>query len=643
MSAFAGCLGLLPLVALGLTILYFRTRQALFAAIAWGATVWTAALVVETNLLSAFGALSQKPVLGFWLLYVCVSAGFLLPRIRKITFRANFSLPGLFFGFILCVTLFLALAYAPSYPDSLSYHLPRIMHWLQNGSLAPYPTSIDRQIGMAPLNAWINLQSVTIGQNDWFVNLPQWLAFAGLLPGVTRLAGQLGYGRKQGLIAAFFFCTLPIAIMQSGNSESCLIVTFWLCVFVCAFFDWWRAPNWRDAILLGASLGFAILAKGVAYPVALPFIGCMAYRCVVHFRRNFLYGLLAAAIIVGLNGPHLYRNYIATDNVFASSERNIVPKPSAGLLAVNAFYHFLLQEPWLTGLQTPQQWSGLAARLGVNDHDADFFPWRGIEEARTNLVPSDNDGQSPAHALLILLVIPYLIYKRQAGIGLYLCLFCISFALFCAFMTWQPWAARLHLPWFMLAAPLTGIALMDLPSRVLRRVLLGILGATAILPLFFCLEHPLGPASWLAGYRPDIGHFLTASRDEQYFNFWRKTRASYMAAVDWLAAQKPESLGVDLADDGLEYPLWAMLRKRLAKMPNITHTAAPYPENGPQFIFRLHHSAFSKLSNPVIYEKTATGYRPVFPVPANSAERSGSSRPRTSSSVSAGRSSGAPR
>lgn len=422
MSALAGCLGLLPFVALGLNILYFRTHQVLFSAIAWGATAWTAALVVETNLLSALGALSQKPILGFWLLYCCVSGCLLLPRMRKISFRPNFSLPGLFFAFVLAITLFLALAYAPNYSDSLAYHLPRIMHWLQNGSLAPYPTSIDRQIGMAPLNAWIHLQSMAIGQNDWFVNLPQWLAFAGLLPGVMRLAAQLGYGRKQGLIAAFFFCTLPIAIMQSGNSESCLIVTFWLCVFVSTFLDWWRAPGWRDSILLGASLGFAILAKGVAYPVALPFIACVAYKCLVHFRRNFLYGLLAAAIIVGLNVSHLYRNYTATDSVLASSERNIVPKPSGALLAVNTLYHFLLQEPWLTGLQTPQQWSGLAARLGVDDHDARLFPWRGIEEARTNMVSSDIDGQSPAHALLILLVIPYLIYKRRAGVGLSLSL-----------------------------------------------------------------------------------------------------------------------------------------------------------------------------------------------------------------------------
>lgn len=257
------------------------------------------------------------------------------------------------------------------------------------------------------------------------------------------------------------------------------------------------------------------------------------------------------------------------------------------------------------------------------------------------MVPSDIDGQSPAHALLILLVIPCLIYRRQRGVGLYLGLSCTSFAIFCAFTTWQPWAARLHLPWFMLGAPLAGIALMELASRALRAAILVLLGATAFMPFFFCLEHPLGPASWLAGYRTNIGHFLTSSRDEQYFNFYRKTRGSYMAAVDWLAAQKPGSVGVDLADDGLEYPLWGMLGKKLTKMPKISHTPAPYPENGPEFIFKQHHSSFSGLGNPVIYKKTASGYRPVFPVSANSPERTLGSRPCTSSAVSVVRSSDA--
>lgn len=607
------CLGLLPFLGLFLTIPCFLPRLPLFPAIASGAAVWSTAIFLVTNCLSALNLLSRTPFLVFWLLY-CLSAGVILClRPGKAVFKPDLSLPCLFLYSILAVTLFLALAYAPSFHDSLAYHIPRVMHWLQNGSLAPYPTSIDRQIGMAPFNAWIILQSMAIANNDWFVNLAQWLAFAGTISGVIHITGQLGYGRRQALIAAFFFCTLPIAIMQSGNSESSLIATFWLCVFTSAFLSWWKAPNWSDSLLLGFSLGFAILSKGIAYPVALPFVACIGWKCLTRFRARFIYGLVAAIIILGLNAPHLYRNYTATDSLVLSAERNIVYRPSVSLFTVNAFYNFLLQEPWIVALQPKRNWSRLAATIGVDDHDPKFFPWRGIEAARASMTPSDIDGQSPAHAFLILLIVPFLIYRRQPGTGLYLALFCASFLLFCALLTWQPWAARLHLPWFMLAAPLAGIALMDLRSRLFRASILAVLGLTAFMPLFFCLEHPLGPATWLSSYRENIAHFLNSSRDEQYFNLWRATRKPYMDAVEFLAEKKPASIGLDLADDGLEYPVWGMLAKRLNQMPKIIHTPGPYPSDGPDYIFRQHHSSFSKLLDPVVFKRTENGYQQVFP------------------------------
>ena len=48
------------------------------------------------------------------------------------------------------VTLMLALVCPPNNWDSQTYHLPRIEHWIQNGSLEFYRTDIDRQLEMPP-------------------------------------------------------------------------------------------------------------------------------------------------------------------------------------------------------------------------------------------------------------------------------------------------------------------------------------------------------------------------------------------------------------------------------------------------------------------------------------------------------------
>lgn len=619
MNIILNCFGLLPFICLVLTIIWFHCRNVTktwFYAIAGGSLFWSLFIVFETNLLSAFGLIKPGWITAVWLGYTAFASFALLRASRGFKPEFKFSAAWIPILSVLALTLLGALVYAPSYHDSLAYHLPRILHWLQNGSVAPYLASIDRQIGMAPFNSFVILQSMAICNNDYYVNLPQWLAFAGTICGVMHLAKELGGDRLARLLTGFYFCTLPIAIMQAANSENSLIATFWLCLFVAGFLDWRRVPGWRNSFIIGAALGLAILSKGIAYPVALPFVICIAWRCLARFKKCFIYGALAGALVLVINAPHFYRIYKATDSLVMSAERNIIHKPYPALVLVNAAFNFLSQEPWLLSLMPKRQWSDLARKLGVDDHDPTYFPWKGIEYARANLAPSDNDGQSPIHAFLIPVLVLLLLCRRFRGAGLYIALVSATFLLYFTIITWQPWGARLHLPFFMLAAPLMGIGLAEIRWKKLRFGVLATLALTALMPLFFCLEHPLGPASWLANYREGIKHFLVSSREEQYFNLWcHETRYPYLRAAHYLARQKPASVGVDLADDGLEYPLWGVLRDNLAKMPRISHAIPPYPEDGPEYIFRQRHSSFSDLLDPVILKKEGKGYIQVFPVP----------------------------
>ena len=64
--------------------------------------------------------------------------------------------------FIIFTLAFVAYVYPPNTYDSMTYHLPRVMHWAQDRSLVPYPTSIERQIQMQPLAELIYLKSICI-------------------------------------------------------------------------------------------------------------------------------------------------------------------------------------------------------------------------------------------------------------------------------------------------------------------------------------------------------------------------------------------------------------------------------------------------------------------------------------------------
>src|SRR5262245_34735719 len=104
--------------------------------------VWGAVLLALTEVLSFFKALSLIPVALSWVFVALIafpwkrrSAKPIMPNIDAI-----FLVP---IAIILLVTLAVALAAAPNNFDSMTYHLGRVAHWMQNHDVRPYPTNID--------------------------------------------------------------------------------------------------------------------------------------------------------------------------------------------------------------------------------------------------------------------------------------------------------------------------------------------------------------------------------------------------------------------------------------------------------------------------------------------------------------------
>ena len=53
-------------------------------------------------------------------------------------------------GAIVVMAGLTAIVAPPNTYDSMTYHLPRVMHWIQNQSVAHYPTHIPRQLHFPP-------------------------------------------------------------------------------------------------------------------------------------------------------------------------------------------------------------------------------------------------------------------------------------------------------------------------------------------------------------------------------------------------------------------------------------------------------------------------------------------------------------
>jgi len=211
---------------------------------------------------------------------------------------------------VLGLALVVAWLSPPNNPDSLTYHMPRVVHWAQSGSLRHYPAA---HLGQNVRPYWAEaaiLHLRLLFGSDRPANLVQWSSLAGLLIAVTGIAASLGGGRRAHWISAVFTLSIPMALLQSGTTQNDLVSAFW--VLTLAFF---ALGSSRESALpdrLGAWLALALgmLTKGTFFPYAGPlillFLGLRWRRA--GWRGLLAEGLILAAVVGVLNSPFWYRN-----------------------------------------------------------------------------------------------------------------------------------------------------------------------------------------------------------------------------------------------------------------------------------------------------------------------------------------------
>lgn len=173
---------------------------------------------------------------------------------------------------IVIITGLIAIIAPPNTWDSMTYHMPRVMHWIQNKTVAHYPTAIQRQLYYAPWAEFAIAHLQILSDGDRFANMVQWFSMVGSLVAVSLIARELGADKKGQLFAALFVVSIPMGILQSSSTQNDYVVSFWLVCFVYYGLIILKTPNYWLASAIGASLGLAIMTKPIAYLYATPFL-----------------------------------------------------------------------------------------------------------------------------------------------------------------------------------------------------------------------------------------------------------------------------------------------------------------------------------------------------------------------------------
>jgi hypothetical protein len=167
---------------------------------------------------------------------------------------------------ILLATFFLALWGPPNNIDSLGYHLPRVMHWLQNESVDHYATNDLRQLGIPTLAGYCMLWLYGLSGSDYLLNMVQWVAALWSCIVVASILRRVCANWVPAAIAFALAVSVPIGIAESTTTQSDWVGALWVILAAGLVVERraGRIPFIAFAVLLGTACALVSASKQTA-------------------------------------------------------------------------------------------------------------------------------------------------------------------------------------------------------------------------------------------------------------------------------------------------------------------------------------------------------------------------------------------
>jgi len=578
-------LGVIPFAATlaWALIFYFRCDS---GARSWRWSLALACLLLATftllltEALSAWHLVAITPGVIAWGIYVMIPAVLVTAGRKRVDWKAEYwrlackvkgaplwmvvAIGGLFF-----LIFRMATASPPCNYDVQSYHLPRQIYWLMQGSVEHYSATYSYQNLHPVLTEFLGLNLMLLSGGDAWHNLVQCLFFVAACGLVTLITQSIGGGNRAQALAILFIALVPVVFFEASNSKNDVAASFFLMVPLLIGLKIWNL-QWRAGVplLLLASLaaGLAMATKGTsaAYLPAsalLIVIACLRAREWKVLLLAILPGLLIALLPMAPNSIRNIQSYHSLSGEAASllnsahdpvSVVGVVIKNLANQFAFGSDHSIQSLEKATRSLlvkisldpDDPNTNGAFEQLHGTNLH---FFYTIGCED----VIPA------PVQTALVLLLLPLLLMmpslRKGSGTLPLACVMIGSFLLFSAIFRWQPWGGRLLIPAFFMAAPLIGKAEDLLRPRWIPVLLIA-------LEAMFLWQHISH-----TGQRHLMGWssvFRMPKEDQMSMAFMGR-KEEIRSVIETLRAKNVSQIQVD----GKDSPIYGLLREIRISLP----------------------------------------------------------------------------
>jgi hypothetical protein len=411
-----------------------------------------------------------------------------------------------YLGIILIVIiiplLFQALYIPPNNWDSMTYHMSRVEHWRQNENVYPFPTGNIRQVILSPLAEYVIANLQILSQADYFANLVQFLAWIGVFFGLTLLVKRLGYLRHHQFVIGILFLSIPMALFQSTTTQNDLIAAFFLISFLYFGFELIQSNyNLRSSIFFILAIALGGFTKYTTFLFALPFGVYLLFKFSYKFKTIKILSLFFLSILFFciIFGPFLIRNYLNYGFILGDKETSDSVQNSSFnflLLASNfikiIFDHLTLPIESYMQLLTKCV-DGLHELIGISKDKigSNFYniPYK------IDFILNEDSTGSLIHIVLWLFTSLFLLVRIKSNrlMVKFMGPTWVGFLLYAILFKWQPWHARLMLPWMLLTVVPIGIVLSNfLIGKTFKSHIFTVsLIFYGLIPVYFNLSKPL--------------------------------------------------------------------------------------------------------------------------------------------------------
>ncbi len=562
----------------GVLVTFFAEFLSLFQIITFG---WVLALWSLSNI-----------ILG-WIYYRLIKTGkrkLYLPQIPKITPHSLVLLAGVIF--IVSAISVIAIIAPPNNWDSMTYHMTRVVHWIQNRHLAHYPTYYSAQLVHPPFAELAILHLQILSGGDRFANLVQTFSMIGSIIGVSLIAKQLGADKRGQIFAAVFCATLPMGILQASSTQNDYAVCFWvvcLAHYILLTLPY-RNPPINLTLGIGASCGLVVFTKGTGYFYAFPFMVWFFLWYVNQMRWKMWKPIsIISVIFLSLNVNHYLRNFSLYGSPISAAEYFIEYKPEiysiptyiSNIIRNLSLHADIVRHLGLQGIIEPT--IGKVAKLITIIHG---FLGVDISDPRITYPPNsyigvpglsfdENVAGNPLHLLLIFLAIGIFIcyekLRNNREVMIYsLCLIC-SFLLICLMLKIQPYQTRYHLTFFVLFSAFVGLVFCQIWNRHIITIIAVILLVTSMQFVFLNKIRPIASEQ----------NIFNMTRNEIYFNERPRLIKPYFDATKFIKNTSCNHIGLSLGSEKVpgssywEYPFWVLLNENKNRVNILKHILNP--------------------------------------------------------------------